>query len=139
MSTRATSGVTGERRQWLTGFAMFAGVLMVVGGVWGVLAGISAILHDELYVTTPQYLYAFDLTSWGLIHLIIGAILAVAGVGVLQGATWARAVGVAVAVLSLFANFAYIPYFPIWSILIIAVDVIVIWALCSYGREPRPE
>ena len=137
MTTRATTPAAQE--QWLTGFAMFAGVLMMVGGVWGVLAGLSAILHDEVYLDTPQYLYSFDLTSWGWVHLILGALLAVAGVGVLQGAIWARVIGVAVAVLSMFANFAFIPYFPIWSILIIAVDLIVIWALITYQREPRTE
>ena len=113
MSTHATSRTAGpEQRAWLTGFAIFAGVLMIVGGIWGVLAGLSAILHDELYVSTPQYLYTFDLTSWGWVHLVIGAILAVAGFGVLQGATWARVVGIAVAVLSLFANFAFIGNAP---------------------------
>jgi hypothetical protein len=131
---------TPERRPtWLTGFAMFAGVVMIVGGVWGVLAGISAVLHDQVYVTTPQYLYTFDLTSWGWIHLIVGAILAVSGVGVLQGATWARVIGIAAAVLSLIANFAFIPYYPIWSILIIALDVIVIWALATYRPAARTE
>ncbi|GAA1254811.1 hypothetical protein GCM10009609_17650 [Pseudonocardia aurantiaca] len=118
---------------------MFAGVLMMVGGVWGVLAGLSAILHDEVYLSTPQYLYSFDLTSWGWVHLILGALVAVAGVGVLQGVTWARVVGVVVAALSMFANFAFIPYFPIWSILLILVDAIVIWALITYQREPRTE
>jgi hypothetical protein len=119
---------------WATGFAMFAGVLMIVVGVWGVLAGIAAILNDEVYVTTPDYVYSFDLTSWGWIHLILGALLAVAGVGVVQGATWARVVGIALAALSLLANFAFIPYYPIWSILIIALDVVVIWALATTGR-----
>lgn len=140
MSMHATSRPTApEQRQWLAGFAIFAGVLMIVGGVWGVLAGLAAIMHDEVYVTTPQYLYTFDISSWGWVHLILGAIVAVAGVGVLQGATWARVVGITVAALSLLANFAFIPYYPIWSILIIAVDVIVIWALATYRREPRPQ
>jgi hypothetical protein len=124
-----------ERTQWLTGFAMFAGVLMIVVGVWSVLAGLAAILNDNLYINTPEYVYSFDLTGWGWAHLILGALVALAGVGVLQGATWARVVGVTVAVLSLFANFAFIPYFPIWSILIIALDVIVIWALVTYRPE----
>jgi hypothetical protein len=141
MSTPETSRTTAPAGQptWLTGFAMFAGVIMIVGGIWGVLAGISAILHDQVYVTTPQYLYTFDLTSWGWIHLIVGAILAASGVGVLQGATWARVIGIAAAVLSLIANFAFIPYYPIWSILIIAVDVIVIWALATYRPAARTE
>lgn len=136
MSTPAASRPTVPgRQQWATGFAMFAGVLMIVGGVWGVLAGLAAILNDEVYVTTPQYVYSFDLTSWGWIHLILGALVAVAGVSVLQGTTWARAVGIGLASLSLLANFAFIPYYPVWSILIIALDTVVIWALATYRRE----
>ena len=139
MSRPATSRpTTPEQRSalWAGGFAMFAGVLMIVAGIWSVIAGIAAILHDNLHVNTPQYRYTFDLTGWGWAHLILGALLAVAGAGVLQGATWARVVGVTVAVLSLFANFAFIPYYPLWSILIIALDVVVIWALIAYQREP---
>jgi hypothetical protein len=122
---------------WASGFAMFAGVLMIVAGLWSVLAGTAAILGDEVYVITPEYVYSFDLTSWGWIHLILGALLAVAGVGVVQGATWARVVGIAVASLSALVNFAFIPYYPIWSILIIALDVVVIGALATYWREAR--
>ena len=131
MSTPAMSRTT---TPWATGFAMFAAVLMMVAGVWSVLAGIAAILNDQVYVTTPQYVYSFDITSWGWIHLILGVVLALAGVGVLQGTTWARVVGIAVASLSLLANFAFIPYYPVWSILIIALDVIVIWAIATYRR-----
>jgi hypothetical protein len=134
-SSRPTRPGYLQRTPWLTGFAMFAGVLMLVVGVWGVLAGIAAILHDNVYVNAPNYVYSFDLTGWGWAHLVLGALVALAGVGVLQGATWARFVGIAVAVLSLLANFAFIPYYPVWSILIIAVDVIVIWALATYRPE----
>lgn len=101
----------------------------------GALAGLAAILNDKVYVTTPEYVYSFDLTSWGWVHLILGALVAVAGVGVVQGATWARVVGITLASLSLLINFVFIPYYPIWSILIIALDVIVIWALATYTRE----
>jgi hypothetical protein len=139
MSTPAESRPTSTPGQtttpWASGFAMFAGVIMIVLGLWGVLAGFAAILNDEVYVTTPEYVYSFDITSWGWIHLILGVLVAVAGVGVLQGATWAVVVGIAVASLSLLANFAFIPYYPIWSILIIALDVVVIWALATYRRE----
>jgi hypothetical protein len=135
MSTPAPSRPGTRATTWATGFAMFAGVLMVVAGVWAVLAGIAAILHDAVYIATPQYIYGFDLTSWGWIHLILGALLVVAGVGVVQGSTWARVVGIALAALSLLANFAFLPHYPVWSILIIALDVVIIWALATVGRE----
>ena len=115
---------------------MFAGVLMILSGLWGVLAGISAIFNDQVYLTTPAYVYSFDLTGWGWIHLILGAVVAAAGVGVVRAATWAVVVGITLASLSALVNFAFIPYYPVWSILIIAVDVAIIWALATYRREP---
>jgi len=79
--------------------------------------------------------FSFDLTSWGWVHLIVGVLVAVAGVFVLRGAVWARTVGVAVAAVSALLNFMWLPYYPVWSILIIAVDVLVIWALTAHGRD----
>jgi hypothetical protein len=133
MSTRPTAGR--QPALFATGFAMFAGVLMIVSGLWGVLAGIAAILNDEVYVTTLRYSYSFDITGWGWIHLILGAVVAAAGVGVVRGATWAVVVGITLASLSALVNFAFVPYYPVWSILIIAVDVAIIWALATYRRE----
>jgi hypothetical protein len=138
MSTPAASGSTAPGQHptlFATGFAMFAGVLMIIAGLWGVLAGIAAIFNDEVYLRTPAYVYSFDLTGWGWIHLILGAVVAAAGVGVVRGVTWAVVVGVTLASLSALVNFAFIPYYPIWSILIIALDVAIIWALATYRRE----
>jgi hypothetical protein len=136
MSTRPAESTpaTTESSPWATGFAVFAGVMMVIGGVMGVLAGLSAIFHDQVFVTTPTYTYAFDLTTWGWVHLVVGAVLAFAGISVVQGATWARMVGIGVAGLSMLANFAFLPYYPLWAILLIAIDVVVIWALATYRR-----
>jgi hypothetical protein len=78
--------------------------------------------------------YSFDITGWGWIHLILGVLVALAGIGIVQGQTWAAVVGITLASLSLLVNFAFIPYYPVWSILIIALDVIVIWALVTYRR-----
>ncbi|HEY0815217.1 MAG TPA: hypothetical protein VGE11_18255 [Pseudonocardia sp.] len=115
---------------------MFAGVLMVISGLWAVLVGISALFNDKVYVNTPGYLYEFDITGWGWVHLILGVLVAAVGVGVVQGATWGRMAGVVVAGISLLVNFTFIPHYPVWSILIITVDVIIIWALVAYqGRD----
>jgi hypothetical protein len=138
MSTGASRPTASGQQQttvWSTGFAMFAGVLMIVAGLWSVLAGIAALVNDEVYVSTAEYVYSFDLTGWGWIHLILGVLVALAGIGVVQGQTWAAVVGITLASLSLLVNFAFIPYYPVWSILIIALDVIVIWALVTYRRE----
>ncbi len=138
MSTHTTSGPTVPRQQrnpWAVALTTFGGDLMIISGIWGVLLGVSAVRHDEVYTNGPRYLYHFDITAWGWVHLIIGLLVAAAGVGILRGATWGRLVGVTVAGMSLMANFAFIPYYPIWSILVIVLDVIVIWALANYRRE----
>jgi hypothetical protein len=118
---------------WAAGFIVFAAVMMLMAGIWQALAGLIAIFNNEFYVATRNYLFEFDATAWGWIHLILGIIVALAGWGLLSGRTWARVVGITVAVLSAIANFAFIPYYPFWSLLIIALDVFVIWALAVYG------
>jgi hypothetical protein len=135
MTTHATSGPAAQGQHsspWATGFAMFAGVLMIIAGLWAIILGISAILNDKVFVTTQGYLYEFDITGWGWVHLILGVLVGGAGIGIIQGATWGRVVGIAVASLSLLANFLFIPHYPVWSILIIALDVLIIWALIAY-------
>lgn len=127
--TRETAGGSGS------GFVVFAGVMMIVLGIFHALEGLTAILKDKFFVSTSNYLITVDVTSWGWIHLIGGAIVAVAGFFVLSGALWARAIGVILAVLSAVANFLFIPYYPFWSLLMIALDILVIWALVAHGRE----
>lgn len=120
---------------WAVGFVVFAAVMMMLAGGFQTIAGIAAIFEDEFFVVGANYVYDVDVTAWGWIHLILGVILFAAGAGVLSGATWARVVGITLASLSAFANFFFIPYYPVWSIVIIALDVAVIWALSVYGRR----
>lgn len=135
MSTETSSRATTERRrEWAEGLALFAGAMMLVGGIFHVLAGIAGLVNDKVYVTTPDYLYAFDLTGWGWAHLLVGVVVGATGVAVIQGQAWGRAVGIALVCVSLIANFLFIPYFPIWSLVIIALDVAIIWALAVGGR-----
>lgn len=142
MSSQATShraDPTAPRSSdsgWSTTFAVFAAILMMLGGVVGVFVGIAAILRDEIYVRTPQYVLSLDVTVWGWVHLGLAVLLGVAGAGVIWGRTWARVVGIGAAGLNLIAHFAFLPYYPIWSLVIIALDVIVIWALAVYPGEP---
>ena len=126
-----------ETSCWAVGFTVFAAVMMLMVGAWQALAGLIAIFENEFYVTTRNYIFELDATTWGWIHLVLGLIVAFAGWGVLSGQTWARIVGITLAALSATANFLFIPYYPFWSILIIAVDILVIWALASHGREFR--
>jgi hypothetical protein len=109
---------------------------MLVAGIWHALAGIAALLQDTIYVSAPEYVYTFDLTTWGWVHLLVGILVILAGVGVAGGQTWARAVGIVLACVSMIANFMFVPHYPIWSVAMIALAVAVIWALASYRRDP---
>ncbi|MFC5950020.1 hypothetical protein ACFQH9_17245, partial [Pseudonocardia lutea] len=128
-STRPPTAPSTRAAAWSTGFAMFAGTVLIVVGICQALAGIAALFRDEVYVATPNYIYSFDVTAWGWVHLILGAAIALTGLGVIQGQTWARVVGIMLASLSIIANFLFIPHYPIWSLVIIALDIAVIWAL----------
>jgi hypothetical protein len=126
-----------ETSGWAVGFILFAAIMMIMVGVFQALQGLVAIFENEFYVTTRNYIFQFDATTWGWIHLVLGLIVAFAGWGLLSGQTWARIVGITLAALSATANFLFIPYYPFWAILIIAVDIFVIWALTAHGREFR--
>ncbi|MFI6034120.1 hypothetical protein ACIBBD_08120 [Streptomyces sp. NPDC051315] len=121
---------------WAAGGVVFAGVLMLVHGLLTVVQGIAAIAEDDVYARIGDYVYEISLTGWGWILLILGAVAAGTGAGLLRGAEWARAVGIAMAALSMVAQFLFLPYAPVWSIILIAIDVFVIWALATY-RPPR--
>jgi hypothetical protein len=127
-ATRETSGVA-------VGFILFAAIMMIMVGVFQALQGLIAIFENEFYVATRNYIFQADATTWGWIHLILGLLVAFAGWGLLSGRTWARVVAITLAVLSAIANFLWLPYYPFWSLLIIAVDVFVIWAIAAHGRE----
>jgi hypothetical protein len=116
---------------------IFAGIMMLVIGVFQGMQGLAAILEDDLFVVGRAFAYELDLTTWGWVHLIGGIIVAVAGAFVLRGAFWAQIVGIVVAALSAIANFAYLPYYPFWSLLIIALNVLVIWALATHRGAVR--
>jgi hypothetical protein len=120
---------------WATGLVVFAGVMMILVGGLQAFTGLVAIFEDEFYVTTRDYILQFDATSWGWIHLLLGVLVLLAGFAVLAGQTWGRVVGITLAVISAFANFAFIPYYPFWSMTIIALDIFVIWALAVHGRD----
>jgi hypothetical protein len=126
-----------EPSGWAVGFILFAAIMMIMVGVFQALQGLVAIFENEFYVPTRNYLFQFDATTWGWIHLILGLLVAFAGWGLLSGRTWARTVAIILAVLSAIANFAFIPYYPFWSLLIITLDVFVIWAVAVHGGELR--
>ncbi|MCQ4212564.1 DUF7144 family membrane protein [Streptomyces longispororuber] len=116
---------------WATGGMVFAGVLMLVSGALGILNGISGIARDDVYGRVGDYLYSFDLTTWGWIHLVVGILVAVTGWGILKGSDWARGAGIGLAALYIVEYFMFLPYAPIWSVVSIGIGVFVIWALAT--------
>ncbi|MFI6826474.1 MULTISPECIES: hypothetical protein [unclassified Kribbella] len=124
-----------EKSSWAVGFILFAGIMMIVAGGFQAFMGLVALFENEFYVATRNYLLQFDATAWGWIHLLGGLLVVGAGFAVMAGKMWGRVIGIILAVLSLLANFAFMPYYPFWSLTIIAVDVFVIWALIAHGRD----
>ena len=126
-----------ETPGWAVGLILFAAVMMIMVGVFQAIQGLVGIFENEFYVATRNYIFQLDATTWGWTHLLLGLLVAFAGYGLLSGKTWARTVAIFLAVLSAIANFAFIPYYPFWSLLIITLDVFVIWAIAAHGGELR--
>jgi hypothetical protein len=120
---------------WAVGWAGFAGIMLIMIGMFDVIQGLVALFNDEFYVVTQEWVFEFDITAWGWIQLILGVILIASGVGIFSGHVAGRTVGVIAAGLAAIVNFAWLPYYPIWSVIIIAVCVAIIWALTAHGRD----
>jgi hypothetical protein len=131
---RATS--YDEPTGW-TGWVVFAGVMMVIGGGLNLFYGIVAAVNDEWVVFTNRANVYLDVSEWGWVHIILGGIVLLAGIGVFSGNILARIVGVIVASVSLIVNFFFIPVYPLWALTVIVIDTLVIWALTAHGREMR--
>ncbi|MEV7404142.1 hypothetical protein AB0N93_27600 [Streptomyces sp. NPDC091267] len=127
----ARSTAPGTRHPFETGWTAFAAILMIFGGAMAIFQGISAIAKDDVFVSTRNYVFQFNLTGWGWIHLILGIVILLAGIALFTGAMWARVVGIVLAGLGALANFMWLPHYPLWSIVLIAMDVFIIWALCA--------
>jgi hypothetical protein len=118
---------------WAVGAIAFAATMMILIGVFQALAGLVALFNDEFYVVTRNYTFDLDVTAWGWIHLIIGLAVFATGLGLFARATWAGITAIALACVSALSNFFFIPYYPIWALLVIGLDIWVIWALTRPG------
>ncbi|MBF6089880.1 hypothetical protein IU438_24645 [Nocardia cyriacigeorgica] len=107
-------------------------VLLLVLGLLSLFEGISAVVDDELFVPGREYVYEFDTTTWGWIHIVLGGLIVLIALALFTGAVWARVIAVMLAGLSIIANFLWIPYYPWWSVLVIALNIVVIWALSTW-------
>ena len=124
-----------EPSGWAVGWTAFAGIMMIMSGIWWIIAGIAAIANDTLFLVTEDYIFKFDITTWGWIHLLVGILVVFAGFGLFSGKVWARTVGVIIAVLAGLIAFSWIPYYPIWGIIFIAISVAIIWSLTAHGDD----
>jgi hypothetical protein len=128
---------TGPRDDDISGWAMggiaFAASILLMIGIFQIIAGLVAIFDDDFYVVTRNYTFDLDTTAWGWLHLIIGILMVAIGWSLFSRAAWAGVAAIVIAILSAIDNFFFIPYYPFWSILIIALNVWVIWALTRPG------
>jgi hypothetical protein len=124
---------SGDYNPWAVGLALFAGAVMMTVGLFQALEGLVALIDDDFYVVTDNYTFELDTTTWGWIHLIMGIVVAVSGYFVIRGDLWARALAMVLAALAALANFLWVPYYPLWSLLIVALNILVIWALAVYN------
>jgi len=131
------SSTYSTRNAWASGLMLFAAAMLLTVGLFQVLQAIAALANDDIVVRGPEYTYHFDLTTWGWTHLVIGAVLIAVGAFLFTGATWARWAGIAVAILAMLANFMWLPYYPLWAIILIGLNVAVIWALAVVEVEPE--
>lgn len=131
--TRDTPPKTRGVRNFVAGgTSIAAGALLLVTGVLTVLQGISAVVNDDLLVVTPDYVYKFNTTTWGWVHIVVGVLLAAIAIGLIRGADWARVAAIVMASVSIVVMFLWLPYYPVWSLVVIALDVIVVWAVTTW-------
>jgi hypothetical protein len=120
------------------GWLLFGGVVLLISGMFNAVQGLVALFRSDYYrVTSSGLVVNVNYTTWGWTLLIFGALLAVTGVGVMAGQTWARVVAVILVILNALTNLAFLAAYPIWSVLVVTLDIIVVYALIVHGRETR--
>ncbi len=117
------------------GWIYFAGFMMLILGILQMIAGLTALLNDQYYLVGRESLLVFDFTTWGWIHLLVGFVVTLAGTAVINGHFWGRLLAVFLAIISIVANFVFLPAYPLWSLTVIVIDILVIYALTVHGRE----
>lgn len=138
MTDSVTSRATYEEQTGWTGWIVFAGIMMIMLGSFQAIEGLVALFRDTYYIVRPEGLVlSVDYTTWGWTHLLLGILIAVSGAGVLVGNIAARTVGVILALISAVVNLLFLAAYPVWSTIVITVDVLVIYALTVHGREMR--
>jgi hypothetical protein len=122
------------------GWIAFASMMLIMLGTFHVIEGIVALTKDSFFLVHSSGLVVnVNYTTWGWVHIIAGCLVVAAGVGILNGQIWARIVGVGVAFVSALLNIAFLSAYPVWSILMIALAVVVIMALTVHGSDIKAD
>jgi hypothetical protein len=128
-----------EATGWV-GWIFFAGIMMIMLGTFQAIEGLVAIFKDSYFVVPRSGLVvSVDYTTWGWVHLLLGILVALAGLGVMAGQMWARVIGILLAVVSAIVNIAFLKANPVWSTILITIDILVIYALTVHGKETKAE
>jgi hypothetical protein len=131
--TRPIRPAEQEVSGWAVGGIVFAGTMLMLIGIFHIIGGLVAIFDDDFYVLTPNYTFDLDTTAFGWVHLLVGIVLVCVSWGLFSRQAWAGVAAIMLAGLSAVVNFFFIPYYPFWAILVIALDIWVIWALTRPG------
>lgn len=122
---------------WAVGGFAFAASMLTLVGIFQIIDGLAAIINDQFIVKAQHYAFNVDTTAWGWIHLVLGILVLWTGISLFRGAEWAAVGAIAIAMLQAIVNFFYIPYYPVWALVIIGLDIWVIWALSRPGVVGR--
>ena len=125
--TKADSG-------W-TGWVAFASIMLAIMGIFHMIAGFVALFQEDVYAITPNYVWVFDYSQWGWIHIFGGLLAFIAAGSLLKGNVFGRVVAVLVTMASVIANMAFVPIYPIWSIMMVVLGILVIWAVVVHGKD----
>ncbi|MFO0920476.1 MAG: hypothetical protein U0451_02280 [Candidatus Saccharimonadales bacterium] len=123
---------------WI-GWIYFGGLMMMLLGSIHIIAGLVALFDNDVILVGKNNVWLLDITAWGWVHLIAGIIVLMAGLAVMSGKMWGRVVGIVLGVLAAIANFAFIPVYPLWSILMFTLCVIIVFALVAHGAEAKDQ
>jgi hypothetical protein len=145
-STAPTAEQSGEQQQWISpertgwvGFIVFASIMMMLIGFFQGIVGLAALFKDEYFlVSSKGLLVSVDYTAWGWTHIVLGVLTLAAAAGILSGKIWARAWGIVMAMIGVVVSLGFLAAYPIWSAILITLEVLVIWSLAVHGRETRP-